>query len=194
MAEDLGPGKTRKDLGKYSFREWKLPVKLVAGSHELKVRATNNAGRHPANEPLWNPAGYMRNVVETVASPRHEGNSHDTFDAPRGCRIAGLALGFGQRSPGDLHDCRRNRCLQPGPDLETVQNNCTACHSADYINTQPRGLKKDFWAGRSDEDDQVYGARSRMPTLARSSTISPQPIEDVSWPEPRGRRRVQGAR
>ena len=38
------PARLGKDLGKYSFREWKLPVKLAAGSHELKVRATNNAG------------------------------------------------------------------------------------------------------------------------------------------------------
>src|SRR3981189_2635507 len=60
------PAKLGKDLGKYSFREWTLPVKLAAGAHELKVRATNNAGDSQPNEPLWNPAGYMRNVVETV--------------------------------------------------------------------------------------------------------------------------------
>jgi sulfite dehydrogenase (cytochrome) subunit A len=55
-----------KNLGKYSFREWKLTVKLAAGPHELKVRATNNAGQTQPMEPLWNPAGYLRNVVETV--------------------------------------------------------------------------------------------------------------------------------
>jgi sulfite dehydrogenase (cytochrome) subunit A len=55
-----------KDLGKYSFREWKLPIKLAAGNTELKVRATNNAGEGQPMEPLWNPAGYLRNVVETV--------------------------------------------------------------------------------------------------------------------------------
>ena len=58
--------KLGKDLGKYSFREWTLPVKLAAGSHELKVRATNNAGDTQPMDPLWNPAGYLRNVVETV--------------------------------------------------------------------------------------------------------------------------------
>jgi sulfite dehydrogenase (cytochrome) subunit A len=55
-----------KDLGKYSFREWQLPVKLGAGSHELRVRATNNAGDTQPSEAKWNPAGYLRNVVETV--------------------------------------------------------------------------------------------------------------------------------
>jgi len=58
--------KLGRDLGKYSFREWKLPVKLAAGSHDLQVRATNNAGDTQPSEPKWNPAGYMRNVVETV--------------------------------------------------------------------------------------------------------------------------------
>src|SRR5256886_8416470 len=60
------PAKLGKDLGKYSFREWKLPIKLAAGPHQLKVRATNNAGDTQPTEPLWNPAGYLRNVVETV--------------------------------------------------------------------------------------------------------------------------------
>src|SRR5437588_8976081 len=60
------PAKLGKDLGKYSFREWKLPVKLAAGSYELKVRATNNAGDTQPTEPTWNPPGYLRNVVETV--------------------------------------------------------------------------------------------------------------------------------
>jgi len=55
-----------KDLGRYSFREWQLPVKLAAGSHELMVRATNNAGDTQPSEAKWNPAGYLRNVVETV--------------------------------------------------------------------------------------------------------------------------------
>ncbi len=54
------------DLGKYSFREWQMPVTLAAGEHELKVRATSNAGEVQPMEPLWNGAGYLRNVVETV--------------------------------------------------------------------------------------------------------------------------------
>jgi hypothetical protein len=41
-------------------------VRLAAGSFELKVRATNNAGDTQPAEPFWNPAGYLRNVIETV--------------------------------------------------------------------------------------------------------------------------------
>jgi DMSO/TMAO reductase YedYZ molybdopterin-dependent catalytic subunit len=56
-----------KDLGKYSFREWTIPFKPQrAGAYELKVKATNRIGQSQPMEALWNPPGYMRNVVETV--------------------------------------------------------------------------------------------------------------------------------
>lgn len=56
-----------RDLGRYSFREWTLPFTPTrAGDYELKVRATNRIGESQPLEPLWNPAGYMRNVVESV--------------------------------------------------------------------------------------------------------------------------------
>jgi DMSO/TMAO reductase YedYZ molybdopterin-dependent catalytic subunit len=58
--------KLGKNLGKYSFRQWNLTVKLAAGPHEIKVRATSNGGQTQPMEPKWNPAGYLRNVVETV--------------------------------------------------------------------------------------------------------------------------------
>ena len=55
------------DHGKYSFREWTFGFTPErAGELELKVRATNRIGQTQPLEPLWNPAGYMRNVVETV--------------------------------------------------------------------------------------------------------------------------------
>ncbi len=60
------PARLGRDLGKYSFREWKLPVTLVPGIYNLRVRATNNAGDTQPMQPNWNPAGYLRNVVETV--------------------------------------------------------------------------------------------------------------------------------
>ncbi len=55
-----------EDLGKYAFRPWTAHLALPAGAHRLMVRATNRAGQSQPLEPLWNPAGYMRNVVETV--------------------------------------------------------------------------------------------------------------------------------
>jgi DMSO/TMAO reductase YedYZ molybdopterin-dependent catalytic subunit len=55
-----------EDLGPFSFRQWSLTVRMTAGAHELKVRATGNDGKTQPMEASWNPAGYMRNVVETV--------------------------------------------------------------------------------------------------------------------------------
>ena len=50
--------------------------------------------------------------------------------------------------------------FKSGPNLETVQNNCTACHSADYVQIQPRGpkFKEDFWRAEVTKMIKVYGA------------------------------------
>ncbi len=50
--------------------------------------------------------------------------------------------------------------LKPGPNLETVQGNCGACHSADYVITQPQGptFKKAFWEAEVAKMINVYGA------------------------------------
>lgn len=50
--------------------------------------------------------------------------------------------------------------FKPGPGVEAAQNNCTACHSADYIQTQPRGpkFKKEFWQAEVTKMIKVYGA------------------------------------
>jgi sulfite dehydrogenase len=55
-----------ENLGKYSFREWRANVALAPGKHRLMVRAANRAGQSQPLEPLWNPSGYMRNVVEAT--------------------------------------------------------------------------------------------------------------------------------
>jgi sulfite dehydrogenase (cytochrome) subunit B len=48
----------------------------------------------------------------------------------------------------------------PGNNRDVVEANCTACHSADYIRTQPRGekFKKDFWQVEVTKMIKVYGA------------------------------------
>jgi hypothetical protein len=54
------------DLGKYSFREWSAALRLPKGTHDLKVRAVNRIGQSQPMTGLWNPPGYMRNVVEST--------------------------------------------------------------------------------------------------------------------------------
>jgi hypothetical protein len=59
--------KLGKDLGKYSFREWHIRwTPPGPGAYTLKVRAVSNAGETQSENALWNPSGYMRNVVETT--------------------------------------------------------------------------------------------------------------------------------
>ncbi len=58
----LGP-----DLGRYSFREWSAVWRPpLPGTYRLMVRAFNAIGESQDYEPLWNPAGYLRNVIEHV--------------------------------------------------------------------------------------------------------------------------------
>jgi cytochrome c5 len=49
--------------------------------------------------------------------------------------------------------------FKPGPNLDIVKNNCTACHSADYVNTQPpMKNRRDFWQAEVTKMIKVYGA------------------------------------
>ncbi|WP_029001421.1 SorA family sulfite dehydrogenase catalytic subunit [Azohydromonas australica] len=54
------------DLGRYSFREFSFAFTPAKGPHDLRVRAWNRSGQSQPMQALWQPAGYMRNVVESV--------------------------------------------------------------------------------------------------------------------------------
>jgi sulfite dehydrogenase (cytochrome) subunit A len=58
--------KLGQDLGRYSFREFTFPFTPTAGTYDIRVRAWNRSGQSQPMEALWQPAGYMRNVVERV--------------------------------------------------------------------------------------------------------------------------------
>ena len=61
------PTKLGPDAGKYSFRQWETSVTLAdRGSHALMVRCTNDGSVAQSQVPNWNPAGFMRNVIETT--------------------------------------------------------------------------------------------------------------------------------
>jgi sulfite dehydrogenase len=58
----LGP-----DLGRFSFREWSaIWTPPAPGEYRLMVRAFNRIGESQGAQPLWNPSGYLRNVIEHV--------------------------------------------------------------------------------------------------------------------------------
>jgi DMSO/TMAO reductase YedYZ molybdopterin-dependent catalytic subunit len=58
----LGP-----DPGKYSFRQWELPVRLSPGPHRLAIKAVNSAGAAQPDQANWNGAGFMRNKIESIS-------------------------------------------------------------------------------------------------------------------------------
>lgn len=53
------------DLGKYSFRRWRLVwTPTQPGAVAIVVRATSASGEQQRPTPQWNRSGYMRNVYE----------------------------------------------------------------------------------------------------------------------------------
>lgn len=55
-----------EDLGNHSFREWRLGIALPKGEHRILVRAFGRDGETQPLEQRWQPAGYMRNMVESI--------------------------------------------------------------------------------------------------------------------------------
>ncbi|MGJ4954258.1 cytochrome c [Bradyrhizobium sp. HKCCYLRH2015] len=82
--------------------------------------------------------------------------------------IASLAAGLGclagnpialTAAPVNYQVPQETAAFKPGPDLAVVQGNCTACHSSDYIKTQPpMQNKKEFWQAEVTKMIKVYGA------------------------------------
>ena len=74
--------------------------------------------------------------------------------------LASLSVASAYAVPVSYTLQEETAAFKPGTNLEVVQNNCTACHSADYIKTQPRGekFKKDFWQAEVTKMIKVYGA------------------------------------
>ena len=56
-----------KDEGKYGFRQWQTQLMLPApGAYSLFICCTNSNGVAQPDTPNWNPAGFMRNVMESI--------------------------------------------------------------------------------------------------------------------------------
>lgn len=56
-----------KDYGNYAFREWSIGFRPEQkGEYDLRVRAKARGGEIQPLTASWNPAGYMRNVVEST--------------------------------------------------------------------------------------------------------------------------------
>jgi hypothetical protein len=61
------PATLGRDEGKYSFRRWQTNFTAPAkGDYVLMARCTNADGVAQLDQANWNPAGYMRNVIEAT--------------------------------------------------------------------------------------------------------------------------------
>lgn len=58
-----------------------------------------------------------------------------------------------------------------GPDAEPVRNHCAACHSLDYIVTQPRGKGEQFWRDAVTKMINVYKAPVEQPDANKVAEI-----------------------
>jgi hypothetical protein len=59
--------KLGQDMGKYSFRRWEAHfTPSEKASYTLMVRCTNTDGEVQPDHANWNPAGFMRNVIEAT--------------------------------------------------------------------------------------------------------------------------------
>jgi mono/diheme cytochrome c family protein len=69
------------------------------------------------------------------------------------------ASGWAHAAPVDYKAPDEVATFKPGPNLEVVQGNCGACHSSDYIATQPPMKdKRVFWQAEVTKMIKVYGA------------------------------------
>ena len=55
------------DLGPYSFRKWRTVwnARVGSGARTLACKATANSGETQTTVAVWNPAGYLKNNIET---------------------------------------------------------------------------------------------------------------------------------
>lgn len=75
--------------------------------------------------------------------------------------LLGVLLAPGaQAAPRSYALPEETATLAPGPNLETVQGNCGACHSSEYISTQPRSFAnpRAFWTAEVTKMQHAYGA------------------------------------
>jgi sulfite oxidase len=61
------PAKLGRDQSRYAWRLWSCESKIMKpGNYTIQSRATDTQGRTQPTTPLWNPGGYLYNVIDQV--------------------------------------------------------------------------------------------------------------------------------
>ncbi|HZZ30700.1 MAG TPA: cytochrome c [Phenylobacterium sp.] len=80
------------------------------------------------------------------------------FLALASATLAGFAAAQPSAAPAAYSPPPETARLLDGPDMAKAQTYCLACHSADYVTTQPRGMPAAFWEGEVTKMRNAYGA------------------------------------
>jgi len=74
------------------------------------------------------------------------------------CVAASLPSAAAVAKPRSYELPEETATLRPGPNLGVAQDYCAACHSVDYISTQPPGRGEAFWKAEVGKMIHSYGA------------------------------------
>lgn len=69
-----------------------------------------------------------------------------------------LAAGFAIAKPLSYELPDETAEFRDGPGVELAQQNCVACHSVDYVITQPPKKGQAFWEAEVNKMKKTYGA------------------------------------
>jgi mono/diheme cytochrome c family protein len=73
--------------------------------------------------------------------------------------IPALPAGYTHAAPRSLDLPEPVVSFRDGAGKDIAENNCLACHSSDYISTQPPNMGKKFWAAEVSKMRKAYGAQ-----------------------------------
>jgi mono/diheme cytochrome c family protein len=151
------------DLGKYSFRGFRTRVWLREGEHVLMSRAVNAIGQTQPRSASWNPAGYLRNIVESTRITRGRVVKERAMSVATLPVRTALAAAFALAAACGALATKielppETARLANAPGVELANAQCMTCHSVDYVITQPRGKPLAFWKAEVEKMKAVYGA------------------------------------
>ena len=148
-----------QDLGKYSFREWQTAIRLAA-RHARFERARDQSHRPIAADGALVESGrlHAQHRRNRRHSRRVRNHDEDRHSSPLSAAHPVGAATLASAEPVTYDLPEETAVLKPGPGLEAAQNNCVACHSADYLAMQPPKRGKAFWDAEVTKMIKTYGA------------------------------------
>ena len=74
--------------------------------------------------------------------------------------FSSMLAGVAAAAPVAYEAPEETAAFKPGPGVEAAQGNCAACHSAEYVSSQPSGpgFGRDFWQAEVTKMITVYKA------------------------------------